>query len=184
MDPNLTEANTRIDNALKHLQRELSNIRAGRANPSLVEDVPVMAYGARMKMMEVGTISAPQPSLLTITVWDPAVIKDVEKAILEANLGLNPSIDGQTVRLPIPQLTEERREEFVKLAHQKGEAARVDIRQIRADFRDNWKKEEEKGEIGEDELHRRDKLLQDLIDKSVSTVDEYIKAKEDELMQI
>jgi ribosome recycling factor len=184
MDPNLIDANTRIDNSLKHLQRELSNIRAGRANPSLIEDMPVMAYGSRMKMMEVGTIAAPQPSLLTITVWDPSVIKDVEKAILESNLGLNPAVDGQTIRLAIPPLTEERRDEFVKVAHQKGEASRVEIRQIRADLRDTWKKAEEAGEIGEDEFHRREKLLQDLVDNSTSTVDEYVKAKEEELKQI
>jgi ribosome recycling factor len=184
MDPNLTDANTRIDNSLKHLQRELSNIRAGRANPSLIEEIPVMAYGSRMKMMEVGTIAAPQPSLLTITAWDPSVVKDIEKAIMESNLGLNPAVDGQTIRLAIPPLTEERRDEFVKVAHQKGEASRVEIRQIRADMRDSWKKAEEAGEISEDEFHRREKLLQDMVDKSTSAVDEYVKAKEEELKQI
>ncbi|MBI2022716.1 ribosome recycling factor [Candidatus Daviesbacteria bacterium] len=182
MDPILTEANQRVDNALVHLQRELANIRAGRANPSLIEDIPVMAYGARMKLVEVGTISAPQPSLLTVHVWDPGVVKDVEKAILEANLGLNPAVDGQTVRLPIPPLTEERREEFVKLAHQKGETAKIEMRQIRADLRKDW--ELKKAEIGEDEVNRRERILQELIDESVAAVDEYVKAKEGELRQI
>jgi ribosome recycling factor len=119
MDPQLTEVHQKIQDSLIHLQRELSSIRAGRANPTLLEDLPVQAYGGRMKMVEVGTIGAPQPTLLVVTVWDPGVVKDVEKAILEANLGLNPSIDGTTVRVPIPPLTEERREEYVKLAHQK-----------------------------------------------------------------
>jgi ribosome recycling factor len=136
-----------------------------------------------MKLMEVGTISSPQPTLLTINVWDVSVVKDVEKAILESNIGLTPSVDGSTVRLAIPPLTEERRTEFVKLAHQKGEHTRVEIRQIRGDVRDDWKKEEDSGEIGEDELRRREKILQDLVDKSISTVDEYVKAKEDDLMQ-
>lgn len=184
MDPILNEANGKIDNALTHLQRELSSIRAGRANPTLIEDLPVMAYGTRMKLMEVGTISAPQPSLLLIQVWDPSVIRDIEKAILEANLGLNPAVDGQTIRLPIPPLTEERREEFVKLANQKGEATKIDIRRTRADIRSGWEGEKKSGTLGEDELMRREKLLQELVDKSVSTVDEYVKAKEEELRQI
>lgn len=184
MDPVLIDANTKIDNALKHLQRELATIRAGRAHPSLVEEIPVIAYGTRMKLMEVGTISTPQPSLLTISVWDPSVIKDIEKAIMEANLGLNPAVDGQTIRLSIPPLTEERREEFVKVAHQKGETAKVEIRRIRAEERDKWVSEQKKGEIGEDELQRREKILQSLIDSSVSTVDEYVKAKVEDLRQI
>lgn len=184
MDPVLAEANQKIDATLLHLQRELSSIRAGRANPSLVEDIPVMAYGSRLKMNEVGTISAPQPSLLTIQVWDASIIKDVQKALMEANLGINPSVEGNVVRLPIPQLTEERREEFVKLAHQKAEAAKVSIRQIRGEERDNWKKAEELGEIGEDELDRREKLLQVLVDRSTGSVEEYLRNKEEELRQI
>lgn len=184
MDPVLAEANQKIDATLLHLQRELSAIRAGRANPSLVEDISVMAYGSRLKMNEVGTISAPQPSLLTIQVWDASIIKDVQKALMEANLGINPSVEGNVVRLPIPQLTEERREEFVKLAHQKAEAAKVSIRQIRGEERDNWKKAEEAGEIGEDELDRREKLLQVLVDRSTGSVEEYLKNKEEELRQI
>src|SRR5688572_28016073 len=116
MDPVLIDPNNRISEALDHLKHELSGIRAGRANPSLLEDISVEAYGGRMKMVEVGTISAPQPSLLSIQVWDASLLKSVEKAIMEANLGLNPAVDGTTVRVPLPPLTEERREEFVKLA--------------------------------------------------------------------
>src|SRR5579884_2992578 len=166
MDPVLQEANQKIDATLIHFQRELSSIRAGRANPSLLEDIPVNAYGSKMKMMEVGTISAHQPSLLTIQIWDATIVHDVLKALQEANLGLNPSTEGNVIRLPIPPLSEERREEFIKLAHQKAEAAKIAIRQIRGDERDKWKKSEEAGEFGEDELDRREKLLQDLIDKS------------------
>src|SRR5690349_20988196 len=116
MDPSLSEANQKITQTLEHLQKELASIRAGRANPSLLEEIPVTAYGSRMKMMEVGTISAPQPTLLTVQVWDAGVVKDVEKAIQEAQLGLNPSTEGNTVRVPIPPLNEERRKEFVKVA--------------------------------------------------------------------
>lgn len=184
MDPVLNEAHQKIQNTLDHLKRELANIRAGRANPSLIEELPVDAYGATMKLMEVGTISAPQPSLLTIQVWDVSLVKEVQKAILESSLGLNPAVDGQSIRLPIPPLSEERREEFVKVAHLKGEEAKVSIRQIRAEERDNWQKEKEAGDIGEDELFRREKLLQDLVDKQVLQIDELVKTKEEELRQI
>ncbi len=184
MDPVLIEPNNRISEALDHLKRELSGIRAGRANPQLLEEIPVEAYGGRMKMMEVGTISAPQPSLLSIQVWDASLIKAVEKAILEANLGLNPAVDGTTVRVPLPPLTEERREEFVKLAKTKGEEAKIQIRQIRQDTRGTWDKESESGDFGEDELKRREKILQDLIDKSVVEVDTLVKEKETDLRTI
>lgn len=184
MDPNLVEANQKIEDALEHTKKELSQIRAGRANPSLLEEIPVDAYGGKLKMMEVGTIAAPQPSLLTIQVWDVSIIRNIEKAILESNLGLNPAVEGTLIRVPIPPLSEERRLEFVKLSKQKGEETKIQIRQIRQEIREGWEALEKKGEIGEDELHRRQNLLQDLIDKTVSSIDELIKAKEDELMQV
>lgn len=184
MDLVLSEAQNKINNALVHLQKELSSIRAGRANPTLIEEIPVFAYGSRMKLMEVGTIAAPQPSLLTINIYDASLVKDVEKAILESNIGLTPSVDGTTIRLSIPPLTEERRQEFVKQAHQKGESARIELRQIRQDVREGWKKEKDSSEISEDELFRREKILQDLLDKSMSTVDEYVKNKQSELTQV
>lgn len=184
MDPTLTDTHQKIQNALTHLQRELSTIRAGRANPSLLEEISVMAYGSRMKLMEVGTIAAPQPTLLTVQVWDASIVKDVEKAIMEANLGLNPSTEGNVVRVPIPPLSEERREEFAKLARQKGEEIKVEIRQIRGLQRDEWKKLEDSGEVGEDELRRREKLLQDMIDRTTAQIDELVKTKEEELRQV
>lgn len=184
MDSVLTDVNQKIQNALDHLKKELASIRAGRANPTLLEEIPVQAYGAKMKLVELGTISAPQPTLLIIQVWDPSITRDVEKAIFEANLGLTPSIDGQLVRVPIPPLSEERREEFVKISHQKGEQARVEIRQIRAHQREDWERQKESGEIGEDETFRRDKILQELIDKSMDTVDQQVKDKEEELRQV
>lgn len=184
MEPFLQEANQRIDNALVHLQKDLSSIRAGRGNPSLIEEVPVNVYGSRMKLVEVGTISSPQPSLLQVSVWDASIVKDVEKAILEANIGLNPAIDGQTIRLPIPPLTEERREEYIKLAYQKGEQARIEIRQIRQEERSKWDKEKDAGGFGEDELERREKLLQVLIEKVSTQIEELVKAKEAVLKEL
>jgi ribosome recycling factor len=183
MDPNLSEPNQKIQSALDHFKQDLSSVRAGRANPSLIENIPVQAYGAQMKLMEVGTIAAPQPTLLTVQVWDISQINGVVKSIQEANLGLNPSTEGNIIRLPIPPLTEERRQEFIKIVHQKAETAKVQIRQVRQDSRQIWEKAEEASEIGEDELHRREKILQELIDKSVTEVDELVKIKESELMQ-
>ncbi|KKQ66008.1 MAG: Ribosome recycling factor [Candidatus Daviesbacteria bacterium GW2011_GWA2_38_24] len=184
MDQEIQEASSRIDDALNHLKRELSSIRAGRANPSLIEEVPVSAYGTKMKLMELGSITAPQPSLLTIQVWDAALVNEIQKAILEANLGLNPAVEGQTVRLPIPPLTEERRQEFVKLSRKHGEDTKIEIRQIRADVRTALQKAKEAGEISEDELNRKEKFLQDLIEISTNTVDGQVKVKEQELMTI
>lgn len=184
MDPVLQEANQRIQAAIEHVKRELATIRAGRANPTFIENLPVSVYGSKMKLVELGTISAPQPTLLTVQLWDASVVQDVVKAIQEANLGLNPSTDGQLIRLPIPPLTAERREEFIKLAHQKMEQTRIEIRQIRQDIRSDWQKQQEAGEFGEDEFGRRSKLLQELIDKAGEQVEELGKAKEEELIQL
>lgn len=184
MDPVLTDPNQKIEDALHHLKMELAGIRAGRANPSLVENIPIEAYGGRMKLIEVGNISAPQPTLLTIQVWDASILQNVIKAIQEANLGLNPSNEGNLIRLPIPPLTSERREEFIKLLHQKMEEARVSIRQIRQDFRNSWKSAQETQAFGEDEFFRREKLLQELVDKKIVEIDDLGKKKQEELTQI
>lgn len=184
MDPNLAEANQKIQDALEHLQKELSMIRAGRANPSLLEEIPVEAYGSKMKLMEVGTIAAPQLSLLTIQVWDAAIIRNVEKAILESGLGLNPAVEGSLIRVPIPPLSEERRQEFVKVAKHKGEESKIQIRQIRQEIREGWEAQKVSGEIGEDEFHRRQNLLQDLIDKTHVLIEEHVEVKEEELLQL
>jgi len=184
MDPILTEPSSKIEAALHHYKMEIASIRAGRANPGLIENVAVEAYGGKMKLIELGNISAPQPSLLTIQIWDAAILQNVIKAIQEANLGLNPSNEGTLIRLPIPPLTQERREEFTKILHQKMEEARVEIRQVRQDFRNLWKASQESGEFSEDEFFRREKLLQELVDKTIVEVESLGKAKEEELIQI
>lgn len=184
MDSVLTTANEKIEAALNHFKMEIAGIRAGRANPALVENVSVSVYGSSMKLNELGTISAPQPTLLTVQVWDASILDNVIKAIQEANLGLNPSNEGTLIRLPIPPLTSERREEFIKLLHQKIEQARVEIRQKRADFRNEWKKASDAGEFGEDEFFRREKMLQELVDKKITEIESLGKAKEEELTQI
>lgn len=184
MDPALTQPSQNIDQAIHHFKVEIAGIRAGRANPGLIENIPIEAYGGKMKLIELGNISAPQPSLLTVQLWDASILQSVLKGIQEANLGLNPSNDGTLIRLPIPPLTAERREEFIKILHQKMEVARVAIRQVRQDFRNTWKKESDDGQISEDEFLRREKLLQELIDKNIVEIEGLGKAKEEELTQI
>lgn len=184
MDPLLTEPTQKLDAALHHFKVDIAGIRAGRANPSLIENIPVNVYGTNMKLMEVGNISAPQPSLLTVQVWDASVLDKVIKSIQEANIGLNPSNEGTLIRLPIPPLTAERREELIKMLHKKREEASVSMRQIRQDFRNEWKKLLDEDEISEDEFSRREKVLQELIDKKIVEIEDATKIKEEELTQI
>lgn len=184
MDPVLTEANTKIQSAIDHYIHELSSIRAGRANPSLIEDIPVEVYDTKLKLSEVGSISAPQQNLLMVQIWDASIMQNVVKAIQESNLGLNPNFEGQIIRLPIPPITSERRTELIKVIHLKKEETKVSFRQIRQDVREGWEALNEKGEIGEDEFDRRSKILQELLDKSSLKIDELSKKKEEELVQL
>lgn len=184
MDPVLQEASQKIQAAVDHYKHELAAIRAGRANPSLIENIPVESYGTTLKLTEVGTISAPQPSLLTVQIWDVSIMQNVIKAIQEANLGLNPSFEGQIIRLPIPPLTAERRMEFIKMVHQKKEEAKINFRQIRQDIRAGWQSQLERDEFGEDEWQRREKILQELIEKCTFEVEELGKGKEEELTRL
>lgn len=184
MDPVLNEANQKIEAALSHFKMEIAGIRAGRANPALVENIPVEAYGGKMKLVEVGTIAAPQPTLLTVQIWDASILSNVVKAIQEANLGINPAAEGTLIRLPIPALTEERRVEFIKLLHQKMEEVKVEIRQIRGDMRSTWQKDKEAGVVSEDEFFRREKLLQELIDKKTAQIEDLEQKKEAELQEM
>lgn len=184
MDSVLADPNAKIDAVIHHFKVEIAGIRAGRANPALIENISVNVYSSNMKLNEVGNISAPQPSLLTVQVWDVSILDKVIKAIQEANIGLNPSNEGTTIRLPIPPLTAERREEFIKMLHQKKEEVSVAIRQIRHEIRNEWKKESDAGQFGEDEFFRREKILQELIDKKIAEIEQLGKAKEEELTQI
>lgn len=184
MDPVLTDASQKIQSAIDHYKHELASLRAGRANPSLIEDIHVESYGTTLKLAEVGTISAPQPSLLTVQIWDASIMQNVVKAIQEANLGLNPSFEGQLIRLPIPPLTAERRMELIKMVHQKKEEAKINFRQIRQDIRAGWEDQLKKDEFGEDEFQRREKILQVLIDKYTTSLEDLEKNKEEELTQL
>ena len=172
----------RMKGAVESLRHDLGGLRTGRANTTLLEPVNVTVYGSQMPLNQVATISAPEPRMLTVQVWDKANVGPVEKAIRSAGLGLNPINDGNTLRLPIPDLTEERRKELAKLAHSYAEKARIAIRNVRRDGMDNLKQDENKKEISEDERKRSEAEVQKLTDELIKAADEVASQKEQEIM--
>ena len=172
----------RMKGAVEALRHDLSGLRTGRANTALLEPVTVTVYGSQMPLNQVATISAPEPRMLTVQVWDKTNIGPVEKAIRSAGLGLNPINDGNTLRLPIPDLTEDRRKELAKLAHTYAEKARVAIRNVRRDGIDNLKTDESKKEISEDDRKRGETEVQKLTDEQIKAVDDVASSKEQEIM--
>ena len=178
-----TDIERRMTGAIESLRHDLSGLRTGRANTALLEPVQVEVYGSLMHLNQVATISAPEPRMLSVQVWDKANLVPVEKGIAHANLGLNPIIDGQTLRLPLPDLTEERRRELAKLAHQYAEKAKIAIRNVRRDGMEALKEDEKKKEISEDERKRKEDEVQKLTDRFVGDVDQAAGQKEKEIMQ-
>jgi ribosome recycling factor len=181
---NLEDLRRRMDGALEDLHKEFTGLRTGRAAISLLEPIIVEAYGAEMPMPQVGTVSAPEPRMLSVQVWDKGMVLSVEKAIRNANLGLNPVVDGQLVRVPIPELTEDRRREMVKIAHKFSEEHRVAVRNVRRDGMDKLKADEKGGEISEDKQRELADAVQKLTDEKVGAVDEALAVKEQEIMQV
>jgi ribosome recycling factor len=172
----------RMKGAVESLRHDLGGLRTGRANTTLLEPVMVTVYGANMPLNQVATVSAPEPRMLTVQVWDKTNIGPVEKAIRSAGLGLNPINDGNTLRLPIPDLTEERRKELAKLAHQYAEKARIAIRNVRRDGMDNLKADENKKEISEDDRKRSEAEVQKLTDEMIKAADDVATQKEQEIL--
>ncbi|MDF2637056.1 MAG: ribosome recycling factor [Novosphingobium lindaniclasticum] len=172
----------RMNGAIEALKHDLSGLRTGRANTALLEPIMVTVYGANTPITQVATISAPEPRMLSVQVWDKSNIGPVEKAIRSAGLGLNPINDGNTLRLPIPDLTEERRKELAKLASSYAEKARVAIRNVRRDGIENLKADEKKKEISEDDRKRGETEVQKLTDDMIKQLDEVSGAKEKEIL--
>jgi ribosome recycling factor len=183
-DDLLLEADERMDGAVEALKREMNGIRTGRAHASLIESLPVEYYGATTPLKQLGTINAPEPRLLTVQVWDRAAVQPIVKAFQASDLGLNPAIDGQLLRLPIPALTEQRRKDLVKLVHHKAEDARVAVRNVRRHGHDGLRKMEKEGGISQDDLKRQEEELQKLTDAHISTIDAEAKRKEAELLEV
>ena len=178
------EAEERMQKTIYVYKDELQSIRAGRANPALLDKISVDYYGQITPLKQVGSISAPEPRLLVIQPWDPNLIPAIEKEILKSDLGLNPSNDGKVIRLVIPMLTEERRKELAKIVKKNSENAKVAIRNIRRDINDRIKKMEKDKEISEDDRRLGEEEIQKITDKYIEEIDSITKNKEDELMEI
>ena len=174
----------RMKGAVESLKHDLSGLRTGRANTALLEPITVEVYGSHMPLNQVATVTAPEPRMLAVQVWDRSNVSSVEKAIRSAGLGLNPIAEGQTLRLPIPDLTEERRKEYVKVAHTKSEDAKISIRNARRSAKEHIQKLVKDGDIGEDDGHRAEKQLDDSTSAATAQVDEIHKHKESELLEI
>lgn len=172
----------RMKGAVESLKGDLSGLRTGRANTSLLDPVVVEVYGSMMPLNQVATVSAPEPRMLSVQVWDKANVNAVEKGIAKANLGLNPMQDGQTIRLPMPDLTEERRKDLAKLAGEYGEKGKIAIRNVRRDGMEALKEDEKKKEISEDERKRAEDEVQKLTDKYVAETDEAVEKKTQEIL--
>ncbi|MBO9377324.1 ribosome recycling factor [Sphingomonas histidinilytica] len=172
----------RMHGAVEALKSDLTGLRTGRASVNLLDPVTVEIYGAHMPLNQAATVTAPEPRMLSVQVWDRSNVGPVDKAIRSAGLGLNPIVDGQTLRIPIPDLTEERRKELAKLASQYAEKARVAVRNVRRDGMDSLKTDEKKGEIGEDDRKRRETEVQKLTDATISEIDAAAAAKEKEIL--
>jgi len=180
----LEDLQKRMKGAVATLKHEFAGLRTGRASVSLLDPIQVDAYGSNMPLNQVGTVNAPEPRMLTVQVWDRGLVVPVDKAIRSAGLGLNPQVDGQLIRIPIPPLTEDRRKELTKIAHKYAEGAKVAVRNIRRDGMELLKKLEKDHQMGEDEHKKHSDKVQAATDSHVKEIDEALAAKEKEIMQV
>lgn len=183
-DFNLNDLERRMKGAIGVLRKEFGGLRTGRASASLLDPIVVNAYGAQMPLNQVATVSAPEPRMLSVQVWDKGQVTAVDKAIRESDLGLNPRVEGQVLRIPIPELNEERRHEIARVAHKYAEQARVAVRNVRRDGMEHLKRLEKDGDLGKDEHHALSEKVQKLTDASIKEIDEALAGKEAEIMQV
>ncbi|WP_207779222.1 ribosome recycling factor [Zavarzinia aquatilis] len=173
-----------MNGAVESLRHEFAGLRTGRASPSLLDPITVEVYGATMPINQVGSISVPEPRMLSVSVWDRGSVSAVEKAIRNSGLGVNPVVDGTLIRIPIPELNQERRQEMVKLGHKYAEQARVAVRNVRRDGMDQLKKLEKDGKISEDDQKIYADEVQSLTDKAIAVIDATLVSKEKEILQV
>jgi ribosome recycling factor len=183
-DPDLNDIQRRMTGALEAVKKEFGGLRTGRASVSLLDPVMVDAYGQMMPVNQVGTVSTPEARLLTVQVWDKSMVAATEKAIRDSGLGLNPATDGQLIRLPIPELNEERRQEMTKIAHKYGEEARIAVRNVRRHGMDELKRMEKDSEISQDEHHMWGDEIQKMTDATIKLIDEAMASKEEDIMRV
>ena len=183
-DPIVRDLRRRMDGATDVLRKEFAGLRTGRASASLLDPVQVEAYGNTMPLSQVGTVSVPEPRLIIVQVWDRGNVKATEKAIREAGLGLNPQTEGQTIRVPIPDLNEERRKELTRVAAKYAEQARISVRNVRRDGLDILKKQEKDHKISQDQHRKLDKDIQTLTDEYIRKIDDSLAQKDKEILQV
>lgn len=184
MDKRVEDFDRRMTAAVDVLAKELAGIRTGRATASLLDPIKVDAYGSLMPLSQVGNVSAPEPRLLTVQVWDNSMVKAVEKAIRESSLGLNPAIEGQLIRIILPELNQERRAELAKIASKYCEEAKISVRNVRRDGNEHIKKLEKDKEISEDDSHRLVESIQEITDKHIKKIDEITAHKQKDVMSV
>jgi ribosome recycling factor len=184
VDNDLKELKRRMDGAIAAFKSDIASLRTGRASANILDPVTIEAYGSRMPLNQVANITVPESRMLTVSVWDKSMVSAVERAIRESNLGLNPIIDGQNLRIPLPELNEERRRSLVKVAHEYAEKAKVAIRHVRRDGMDGLKKAEKDGDIGQDESRSQSERVQKMTDETISDIDRLLVEKEKEIMQV
>ena len=183
IDELIQDAARRMDQSVEHTQHEFNTVRTGRASAALLDRVQVDYYGQKTPLKQLATINVPEPRLLTVQPFDPSSLRSIERAIQESELGLTPSNDGKVIRLPIPQLTEERRKELVKVVRHLAEDGRVAVRNVRRDCMHHLKELVDNGEVGADEEHRAEERVQKLTDERVHKIDELLKRKEGEILE-
>ena len=180
----MADLKKRMNGAVEVLRKEFAGLRTGRASASLLEPISVQAYGSEMPLNQVGTVGVPEPRMLSVQVWDKSLVKAVEKAIRTSDLGLNPAVDGTLIRVPIPELSQERRAELAKVAARYAEAARVAVRNVRRDGMEQLKRQEKDGELSQDAHHKISQQVQELTDSEVKQINDMLAAKESEIMTI
>lgn len=180
----LADIKRRMQGAIQAFRHDLGSLRTGRASANILDPIQVDAYGSLMPLNQVATVTVPEPRMISVQVWDRSMVSAVEKAIRESDLGFNPSTEGQTMRIRIPELNEQRRKEMVKVAHKYAEEARVAVRHVRRDGLDLLKKLEKDGHVSKDDLERQSEQVQKATDQSVAEIDQALAAKEKEIMQV
>ena len=174
----------KMNSAISHFEKELNSLRTSRANPAMLDNISVEAYGSKTPLNQLGNISVPDPNTITIQVWDTSLIKSIESSILESNLGLNPQVDGQLIRLPIPKLSEERRQELSKIASEYAENSKIAIRNIRREFIDLNKKEKKDSSLSEDDFKKQNDEIQKITDQNISKIDNILENKKTDILKV
>ena len=180
----MNDLENKMNSSVSHFEKELNTLRTSRANPSMLDNIYVDAYGSKTPLNQLGNISLQDATTLSIQIWDSSLIKSIEDAITESNLGINPQTDGQLIRLPIPKLSEERRKEIIKIASEFAENSKVTIRNIRRDFIDNSKDEKKQSNLSEDELKKKINQIQIITDEKINKIDKILDLKKNDILKV